>query len=269
MMNVEQTRVLVHGALGRMGQEVVRAVCNDPEMVLVGAVDAFAANDILNLPDGSAQVPLAKGLETIVKSTSPQVMVDFTRHDAAMLAARIASANGVSLVIGTSGISDSDLAELQTLSAQSGTGIAVIPNFSLGAVMMTHLAKIASKYFDYAEIIELHHEKKIDAPSGTAMATAKLMVEARGKSFTYPQNQKDNLPHARGAEYEGIALHSVRSPGYVASQEIILGEAGGALKIRHDQINREGFMPGVVLAVKKVAQSKTFILGLDKIIGLE
>jgi len=251
-----------------MGQEVLKAATADPDLLLVGAVDQVAQGSSLRLPDGSTEVPLSTDLKSLIKASSPRVMVDFTQHSAVIPAARIAVPLQVSPVIGTSGLSSEDLHELNSLSQKHGMGIAVIPNFSMGAVLMTHFAKIAAKHFDYAEIIEMHHEKKIDAPSGTAMATARGMIESRGRGFIHPKTQKETLINARGGEFEGIAIHSVRSPGYLASQEVVFGEAGGALKIRHDQLNREGFMPGVMLAIKEVVKSKSLIFGLDKLLGL-
>jgi len=251
-----------------MGQEVVRAVSRDPGLRLVGAADSLAKSDSLQLPGGSGEVPLSTDLESMIRKSAPRVMVDFTQHNAVMSAVRTATKLHVSLVIGTTGMTEAELAEIDKLSRQHGVGTIVAPNFSLGAVLMMHLSKIAGRYFDYAEIIEMHHEKKLDSPSGTAAATAKGMAEARGRDFIYPQTQKETLPGARGAQFKGIALHSVRSPGYMAHQEVILGGAGQTLKIRHDQISREAFMPGVVLAIKEAAKSKGLTFGLDKLLGL-
>lgn len=266
---MEPIPVLVHGALGKMGQAICAAVVRDPELRLVGGVDIKAHVDRMPLPEGQGEIPLSRDLGDLINRTSPRVMVDFTQHEAVMPAARIATAHGVHLVIGTTGLADSDIAEIESLTRKYGVGAVVAANFSLGAVLMMHLAKIAGKYFDYAEIIEMHHEQKLDSPSGTAVATAKGMFEARGRrAFIYPQTRKESIPGARGAVFEGIALHSVRSPGYMAHQEVILGGMGQTLKIRHDQISREGFGPGVTLAIKEVVKSKGLIVGLDKLLGL-
>jgi 4-hydroxy-tetrahydrodipicolinate reductase len=266
---VEPIRVLAHGALGKMGQAVINAVFRDPELELVAAVDANASRNQLQLPDGSGEIPLSIELESLIQSSKPHVIVDFTQHDAAMPAVRIGTKYHVNFVVGTTGLSETDLAEIDSLTKQHDVGAVVVPNFSLGAILMMHLSKIAGKYFDYAEIIEMHHEQKLDSPSGTAITTAKGMVESRGKGFIYPKTQKESLQGARGAEYEGIALHSVRSPGYMAHQEVILGSTGQTLKIRHDQISREGFGPGITTAVREVVKSKGLIIGLDKLLGLE
>jgi len=267
---VEAIPVIVDGALGKMGQAMLNAICRDPELKLVGGVDIKAKSDRMPLPDGSGDVPLSRDLRSLIESTNPRVMVDFTQPEAVMPAVRIAAERHVNLVIGTTGLSDADLKEIDALSRKHNVGAVVAANFSLGAIMMMHLSKIAAKYFDYAEIIELHHEQKLDSPSGTAVATAKGMIEARGgKGFTYPATHKESIKGARGAAFEGIALHSVRSPGYMAHQEVILGASGQTLKIRHDQISREGFGPGVIMAVKSVVKSKGLTFGLDKLLGLE
>jgi len=261
-------RILIHGALGRMGQAVISAVCNDPELKAAGAVDVMAKGNSLVLPGDSGQMPLATSLEPVLEQCSPHVMVDFTQHDATMPAVRLAARHQVNLVIGTTGFTEADLEEIDRLARDNGVGAIVAPNFSLGAVMMMHLARIAGRYFDYAEIIEMHHEQKLDSPSGTAMATARGMAESRGRPFIHPETRKESISGARGAEMEGIALHSVRSPGYMAHQEVILGGPGQTLRIRHDQISREAFGPGITLAIKEVVKSKGLTFGLDRILGL-
>jgi 4-hydroxy-tetrahydrodipicolinate reductase len=180
----------------------------------------------------------------------------------------MATKRKVNLVIGTTGLSPDNLAEIDQLAKANGVGAVVAPNFALGAVVMIHLARIAAKFFDYAEIIEMHHEQKLDAPSGTALSTARAIREARGKPFLYPKLHKESLSGTRGGELEGVALHSVRLPGLLAHQEVIFGAAGQTLSIRHDTISRQCFMPGVVLAIKKVSEYKGLVYGLDKLLGL-
>lgn len=176
--------------------------------------------------------------------------------------------HSVNLVIGTTGLSPSEVEEIEKLAGESSIGAVVAANFSLGAVLMMHMARLAAKYFDHAEIIEKHHEGKADAPSGTAIATAQDMVKARGKAFEYPQLQKDNLAGSRGGSLEGIGMHSVRLPGFLATQEVILGAPGQRLTIKHDSISRESFMPGVVMAVKYVVKNKGFVYGLETLLGI-
>ncbi len=261
-------RVVVHGALGRMGREVLSALCRDGELEAVGAVDLKAVGDRLNLPDGSGDIPLSSNLGEVLSATHPDVMVDFTIASATMSAVRLAANKGVNLVIGTTGLSPENIAEIDSLCRQAGIGAVVAPNFSLGAVLMMHLAKLAARYFDYAEVIEMHHEGKADAPSGTALATAKAMVEARGKPFNYRAPEKENLTGTRGGRWEGVAIHSVRLPGLLAHQEVIMGALGQTLTIRHDSISRESFMPGVVMAIKHVVGVKGLVYGLERLLGL-
>jgi 4-hydroxy-tetrahydrodipicolinate reductase len=258
-------RVAVHGALGKMGQTLVNALCSEPEMQLVGATDIKATQDYLTLPDGSARIPLSQELGTILNSYKPQVVVDFSTAEAVMPLVRLTTEHGVNLVIGTTGMSAEDIKEIDSLAKAKGVGIVMAPNFALGAVLMMHLAKIAGKYLDFAEIIELHHEGKLDAPSGTALATARAMAQARGKPFSTPAGKAES----RGKQVEGISIHSVRLPGLLAHQEVILGGAGQTLSIRHDTSGRDCYMPGVMLAIKEVVKKKGLIYGLDSLLGLE
>ena len=261
-------KVIVHGVLGKMGQEVLGAVCRDPELEAVAGVDIKAGKKELLLPDGSHSIPLSTDLESLFKVCHPDVMVDFTNAEATMPAVRTAVKHGVALVIGTTGLSAAELHEIENLCRRKKLGAVVAPNFTVAAVLMMHFAKIAARFFDYAEIIELHHEQKSDAPSGTALVTARDMVEARGKSFIHVSAKKESVTGSRGGELGGISLHAVRMPGLLAHQEVILGAPGQTLRIRLDQINREAFMPGVTLAVKRAAELKEAVFGLDKLLGL-
>jgi len=261
-------KVVIHGVLGRVGQEVLRTVCTNAEMQAVGAVDIKAKNKSITLPGGTADIPLSDDIDSILSSTKPDVMVDFTLYQAAMPAIRIAAKHKVNLVIGTTGFSQQDIDEIDKLCHANKIGAVVASNFAIGAILMIHMAKIAAKYFDYAEIIEKHHEKKADAPSGTALSTAKAIVQARGKGFTMPPLEKETLSGTRGGQIDGISIHSVRMPGYVANQDVIFGALGQTLKISHETISREAFMPGVVMAIKRVNESKGLIVGLDKMLDL-
>lgn len=257
--------VLVHGASGRVGQEVIQAVCHDPKTRLAGAVDVKISADTLALPDGTT-VPFSTDVASIIEQSQPDVIVDFSIAKASMPMIRIAARAGVNMVIGTTGFSAAELDEMMKLAAANEIGIVAAPNFALGAVLMMHLAKIAGKFMDHAEIIELHHDKKLDAPSGTSLLTAKAMAEARGKAFLPPSAGEHTT--SRGQDVAGIAIHSIRMPGLMAHQEVIFGAAGQTLSIRHDTINRECYMPGVMLAVKAVVKQKGFTYGLDKLLGL-
>jgi 4-hydroxy-tetrahydrodipicolinate reductase len=263
---MEQIKVLVHGAAGRVGQEVVKAVGQAVDMKLVGGVEVKVTSPEIALPDGTT-VPFSDNLEDMLNATGPDVMVDFTIARASMPAVRTTTGKGVNLVIGTTGFTADELKEMERLATSNKIGIIAAPNFALGAVLMIHLAKIAGKYMDHAEIIEQHHDRKLDAPSGTSRLTAQAMAEARGKSFLPPAVAGEGSP-SRGRAIEGINIHSVRLPGFMAHQEVILGTDGQTLRIRHDQISREAFMPGVLIAIREAVKRPGFIYGLDKLLGL-
>jgi 4-hydroxy-tetrahydrodipicolinate reductase len=193
------------------------------------------------------------------------VLVDFSIARATMPTVRAAIERGVRPVIGTTGLSAEDLAEIDRLALARDIGAVIAPNFALGAVLMIHLAEIAARYMDNAEIIELHHDGKVDAPSGTSLATAEAMAAARGKPFPAPPQQGD--AESRGKQVGGTAIHSVRLPGLLAHQAVILGAPGQTLTIRHDSISRECFMPGVVLAIREVMRRKGLVFGLDSLLG--
>ena len=259
-------RVAVQGASGRMGREVVNALCREPATKLVGAVELRVSDNYLALPDGSGTVPFSSDLEYIIINCQPDVLIDFTTASATMPAVLTAVKHGVNLVIGTTGLTAEELSQIDNLSKAHQVGAVVAPNFALGAILMIHLAKIAAKYLDQAEIIELHHHLKADAPSGTALKTAKAMVEARGKPFSQPPEQRSS--DSRGQQIEGIPIHSVRLPGILARQEVLLGGPGQTLSLKHDTISRECYMPGVILATKEVVKRKGLVYGLDSLLGL-
>ncbi|MDD5190373.1 MAG: 4-hydroxy-tetrahydrodipicolinate reductase [Dehalococcoidales bacterium] len=261
-------KVIVHGAMGKMGKEVVNAVCRDPETKLVGAVDINLPQDFLILPDGTNKVPLSSNLAAIIDSQKPDVMVDFSLPPGALPAIRTAAHKKVHIVTGTTGFKPADFTEMAKLAEDNHIGIIWASNFALGAVLMIHLAKMTAPYFDYAEITELHHHLKADAPSGTALTTAREMAKKRGKPFLVP-NAKDIEMKSRGEQVEGVAIHSVRLPGLNAHQEVIFGAPGQTLIIRHDTINRECYMPGVMLSVKAVPQRHGLTSGLAPILGLK
>jgi 4-hydroxy-tetrahydrodipicolinate reductase len=265
---MKQITVVVQGALGKVGREIIPGISRDPELSLIGAVDIQASKDHLDLPESGKSVPLAQDLSSLLQNCHPQVIVDFTIAEAAMGAAIVAIKQGINLVIGTTGISDRELKEIDELARTHKVGVVIAPNFALGAVVLMHLARIAAKYFDHAEIIELHHDQKVDAPSGTAVATAKAMLKSRGKPFIYALTKKENVPGTRGGQVEGIGLHSVRLPGFVASEEVIFGGQGQTLTLRHDTINRECFVRGVILAIKEVVSLMGLVNDLGKLLRL-
>lgn len=259
--------VIVCGARGRMGQETIAAVSRDPELRLVGATVRTGEESVLPLPGGGS-VPLSSDLAGLLARTRAQVVVDFTRAEAAVQNARIALEGGAHFVTGTTGIPAEEIAEIGRLAERRGLGAIVAPNFAIGAVLAMAFARMAARHFDYAEIIELHHEKKADAPSGTAIATARMMREARGRDFLETEITRETLPGPRGAALGGVRLHSVRLPGLVAHQEVILGGLGQTLTIRHDSTSRESFMPGVLLAIKEVVRRPGLTVGIEPLLGL-
>ena len=261
-------RVVVQGASGKVGRVVIDALCREAGIQVVGAIELHVSQDYLSLPDGSGSVPLSSNLESILTSCRPDVLVDFTIAQATMPAVRIATKRGVNLVIGTTGLTDDEISEIARLALAHKVGAVVAPNFALGAVLMIHLAKIAAKYLDYAEIIELHHNLKVDSPSGTALSTAKAMAAARGKPFKRPPPEQKETPASRGEQVEGVTIHSVRLPGLVAHQEVLLGGPGQTLSIRHDTTSRECYLPGIILAIKEVVKRQGLVYGLDTLLGL-
>ena len=258
-------KVAVNGAAGKMGRETVGAICREPDLEPVGAVDQVPG-DKLDLPDGSGTIPLYTNLEGLLKDISPHVLVDFTRAEVTMAAVPVAARHGVNLVIGTSGITQQNLDEMERVAREGNVGIFVAPNFALGAVLLMHLAKQIAPFFDYADIIEMHHEAKIDAPSGTSIAMAQAI--AQGGQFKRNRPQEETLPGTMGGEYDGVGIHSVRMPGRSAHHEVIFGTAGQTLSLRHDALGRDCYMPGVVRAIREVVNLKGLVVGLDKILGL-
>lgn len=265
-------KVLVCGAAGKMGQAVVRAVSAEAGLKLVSAIDRPDNPNIgtdvgLLCNIGEVGVSLSSGLKQAISKTSPDVMVDFTMPEIVFANAEIALKAGIRPVIGTTGMSKDDIKELSKLAKQNATGTIVAPNFALGAVLMMKFAKEASKYFGHAEIIEFHHDKKLDAPSGTAIKTAELMSEARKEFGRGSVKGKETIKGARGAAADAnIHIHSVRLPSLIAHEEVLLAGTGQLLTLRHDSYDRTSFMPGVLLAIKKVINLDHLIYGLEHIL---
>ncbi len=259
-------KVVVNGALGKVGQVLIAAMSSGNDVQLVGAADAKATRDSLPLPDGSGEIPLSKDLETILDSCKPDVVVDFTVVEAVIASARATTKRGVNMVIGTTGLTTDDRGELAKLAEENKVGIVLAPNFSLGAVLLMHVSRVVSRYMDYAEIIELHHDQKVDAPSGTALLTAREMAAAKDKPFSRPATGDFK---SRGEEVEGINIHAVRLPGLMAHQEVIFGALGQTLSIRHDTINRECYIPGVMIAIREVVKRQGLTYGLDALLDLQ
>jgi 4-hydroxy-tetrahydrodipicolinate reductase len=250
-----------------MGREIVKAIASDSVLELVGATEKKVSQKYL-LTEVGEMIPFSANLGALLNECHPDVLIDFTDAEAAMISARIAAEANVNLVIGTTGLSKENLNELERLCQSNNIGAIVAPNFCLGAVLSIHLAKIAAKFFDHVEIIETHHEEKSDAPSGTALDTAGAILQARGKAFAYPQVERELLSGVRGGQTDGVTVHSLRLPGFVAKQEVIFGGVGQTFSISHNVISRECYMPGIILAVKEVVRLKGLIYGLDALLKL-
>ncbi len=246
-------KVAVCGALGKMGTEVVKAVNNDENMELAAKVD-IAGEDTY------------KSIEEAHKACEIDVLIDFTQPKSIFENAKYCLNNGIKIVIGTTGLSDEQIAELKELSKNNNTGCLIAPNFSTGALLLMRFAKEAAKFFDNAEIIELHHNQKKDAPSGTAIKTALMMSEAKESFKCGNCPEKETIEGSRGGtSYSDIQIHSVRMPGYIASQEVIFGASGQILTIRHDTMDRACYMKGVLMAVNHVYDKNDFVYGLENI----
>lgn len=241
-------KVGVLGARGRMGAEVVKAVSEAADLELVAALDLGDSLDQL-------------------KTSGAQVVVDFTTPDSVMANLEFLISNGINSVVGTTGFDADRISMLEKLiAANPKVGVLIAPNFAIGAVLMMEFATKAAKYFESAEIIELHHPNKVDAPSGTASRTAELMSKARKEAgmSAMPDATSTSLDGARGASVGDIPVHSVRLRGLIAHQEVLLGGLGETLTIRHDSLDRAGFMPGVLLGVRKVISQPGLTFGLEK-----
>ncbi len=260
-------RVGVTGAMGRMGKEVVKTVINHPDMELVCAIDKFGTGENVY-----GSVSIESDIVKSIELNKPDVVVDFTQPAVVFENAKIYLNSHVIPVIGTTGLKDSEIEELRELSRKNNTGCLIAPNFAIGAVLMMMFSQMAAKYFNNAEIIELHHNQKKDAPSGTAIKTAQMMASVNSNMQLGNIKDTELIQGARGALYnnaEGkgnINIHSVRMPGFVASQEVIFGAGGQTLTIKHDTSNRECFMSGVVLAIEHVYKNNDFIFGLENIL---
>jgi len=254
--------VLVSGAAGRMGREVVRALTAAEGMRVVAAVDPRHADG--SVDDGTGGEIVCSGeLAVALEASRPAVMVDFTHPDAVESNLRAALDAGVHCVVGTTGLATETLRELSGRSP--GVCVFVAPNFAIGAVLMMRFAADAARFMPHVEIIELHHDRKADAPSGTALRTASLIAASRETVPPTPGRETEFAEGARGALVEDVSIHSVRLPGLVAHQEVLFGGEGQTLSIRHDSIDRTSFMPGVVLAVRQVVSRSGLIIGLENL----
>ncbi|EMB54064.1 4-hydroxy-tetrahydrodipicolinate reductase [Streptococcus mutans] len=252
-------KVIVAGFKGRMGSTAVDMIKNDSELELAALLDPFAAEKEIDGVSVFTDKSDLVGLDA-------EVWVDFTIPKVAYENTHFALENGFRPVVGTTGFTQEQIADLMTLSADKKLGGLIAPNFAIGAVLLMEFAAKASKYFPDLEIIELHHDKKKDAPSGTAVKTAELIREARAYKKQGAADEEETLVGARGAEFDGFRIHSVRLPGLVAHQEVIFGAQGEGLTLRHDSYDRISFMSGVNLGIKEVVQREQLVYGLEHLL---
>jgi 4-hydroxy-tetrahydrodipicolinate reductase len=258
-------RVGVVGAAGRMGAEVCRAVAGADDLELVAAVDVSAAGEALRDRTGvDLDLTIADELDALT-AAGCEVAVEFTGPASVGANLRWLLEHGIHAVVGATGIDAEDLAAARSRATEGDANALVAPNFAIGAVLLMRFAAEAAKHLPHVEIIELHHDRKVDAPSGTALRTAELIAEARAEVPEIPLGD-DRHPGARGADHADVRVHSVRLPGIVANQEVIFGGAGQTLTIRHDSIDRTSFMPGVLLACREVARLDGLVVGLEHLL---
>jgi 4-hydroxy-tetrahydrodipicolinate reductase len=262
-------RVGVVGACGRMGQIVCRAVAEAGDMALVAAIDRSRVGQSIGSLIGHAgiDVPISDELDRLLEA-EVEVAVDFTHPDVVMEDVRWCIAHAIHVVVGTTGVGQGDLEEIAGLLDDEGheSNVVVAPNFAIGAVLMQRFSEMAAHHFPAAEVIELHHDGKADAPSGTALATARRIAAAKGSEYVGPE--AEDVRGVRGGRLDGVPIHSVRLPGLVAHQEVLFGGQGQTLTIRHDSTDRASFMPGVLLAVRQVSTRAGLTVGLEPLLEL-
>ena len=271
--------VLVSGALGRMGSEVVNTVLNSPDCELVAAIDINKKNNgknisqLLNLK--SSEVFVSNDLEGSLCSISQDyrnqnikpVLVDFTHPDSVFDNTRSAIAYGISPIIGTTGLSSSQINDLSIFAQKAEVGCAIIPNFSVGMVLLQQAASVAAKFYDNIELIEMHHNQKADSPSGTCIKTAEMIEEYPKQYNQGLVKESESLKGVRGGVREsGLNIHSIRLPGLLAHQVVIMGSPGETYTIRHDTIDRKAYMPGVLQTIRKIGSFKSLVYGLERLI---
>ncbi len=276
---MRKLRVVVVGACGKMGRQVVAAINRQEDMELAGAVNRSHAGEDIGVIAGLGPlgVTVNPDFDNALAQAKPDVMVDFAHPEGLKNRIQAAIRAGVHPVVGTTGLSQPEVEEIRNFAKKYGVGAIIAPNFAMGALLMMRFAEIAAGYFTNAEIVELHHDRKLDSPSGTAIKTAEMMAARRAAGATLQSTMEaqapvsgkgalEKIPGARGGELAGIHIHSVRLPGFVAHQEVILGNPGEILTIRHDSIDREAYMPGVLLAVRKAAGLREVIYGLESLV---
>jgi 4-hydroxy-tetrahydrodipicolinate reductase len=267
-MAEQNVRVVVVGAKGKMGRETVKAILNEPGLEFVGAVDrtldGVKVSEVLGLDCGD--VVFRTDLGQVLLESNADVMVDFTNPHSVKANIDKAIEYGVRPVVGTTGMTPDEIAAWDRACKEREIGGLIAPNFAIGAILMMRFAAQAARYLPHVEVIEMHHDQKLDAPSGTAIKTLELIAKEREAMGQGHPNEKETIVGSRGGDYEGMRVHSVRLPGYVAHQQVIFGGLGQTLTLRHDSINRESFMPGVVLSCKQVMAYTGLVYGLENLL---
>ncbi|MGM8213958.1 4-hydroxy-tetrahydrodipicolinate reductase [Bacillaceae bacterium W0354] len=263
----ETINILLAGPRGKMGKEALKMIHDNHHFNLVGCIDRTnqgkSVKDIEGLP--SIDAPIFTVAEEAFERLNADVLVDLTNPESGFKHTKLALLHHVRPVVGTSGFSETQLKEIKTLSEKQKTGVVIAPNFAIGAVLMMRFSQMAAKFFSHVEIIEKHHDEKLDAPSGTAIKTAQLIKEVRQSFQQGHQDETETIPCARGANYDGFRIHSVRLPGYVAQQEVIFGQDGQTLTITHNSTERKSFMSGVKFAIEQVMQMDEYVYGLENL----
>ena len=265
---MSEIKVVVNGIFGKMGQEVLNAVCSESNLVPIGGADYTAKQGEISLPNNSGKIPVSGSLDSLAGFENSDVVVDFTNASGALSAIKTCCSYGKSIVVGSTGMTEEDIKEIKNLVHTNKIGIFIAPNFAIGMAVMMHLTKVASRFFKYADLTETHHEAKIDSPSGTAVAIAQAAISGKSDSFESNIPEKNTIAGTRGGLHKGINIHSSRMPGRVAHHEIVFGELVQTLSIRHDSINRQSFMPGVVMAINHVHKNPGLTIGLENILGI-
>ncbi|WP_303967193.1 4-hydroxy-tetrahydrodipicolinate reductase [Sporosarcina ureae] len=262
-------KLAIAGARGRMGGTAVVAGTEAADIEIVAALDYKHDGEYLHngsVTDTKDGIPIYTSLAALHAAHHPDVLLDVTDPDAVFANASEALSLGMDVVIGTSGLTAEMLKDLENLSNEQQKSCIIAPNFSIGAVLMMKFAQQAARYLGDVEILEMHHDRKLDAPSGTAVKTAEMIREVRAAHIQGHPEEQETLKGARGADVEGMKIHSIRLPGLLAHQEVLLGGEGELLKIRHDSFDRKSFMPGILLAIRESVSTPRFVYGLEKII---
>lgn len=250
----KQIRIVMNGAAGKMGRALSAGLVALDNMQIVGAVDIRCSDVDYGFLCGMGELGfgIKNDLAAVITETRPDVVIDFTSPGAVMENIRTAVSLKTPIVVGTTGFSEADLRRIEGWCAENDTPVFIASNFALGAVLMMRFAREAAKYMPHVEVIERHHDQKLDAPSGTAVTTLEMIAEVRRPLAQGSTQEFERLPGSRGGELDGMRVHSVRLPGYVATQEVVFGATGQVLCIRHDALSREAYVPGVAMAVEHI-----------------